>query len=74
MLKGEFEIGQKVILDNDLANSNIVTVINQSPNKLFTTIEGEATATRKAQQWEVMTDRLSEIERGINITIKNENR
>ena len=52
-LRNEFNIGEEVILDKDRANSSIVTVIHQTPNKLFTTVKGGD------REWEVMTARLS---------------
>jgi hypothetical protein len=52
-LRNEFNIGEEVILDKDRANSSIVTVIHQTPNKLFTTVKGGDS------EWEVMTARLS---------------
>jgi hypothetical protein len=48
-LRNEYNIGEEVILDN----SSIVTVIHQTPNKLFTTVKSGN------REWDVMTNRLS---------------
>lgn len=45
--------GQQVILDDYMANSCIVTVVRQTPNRMFTTVSGNTEDT-----WDVMTRRL----------------
>lgn len=70
-MRKEFKPGQKVRLDVDFNNSSIVTVVNQTPNKLFTTVSCEIENEQVPREWEVMTYRLSELEKGIIIKNKN---
>jgi hypothetical protein len=46
--------GQQVILDGDMQNSCKVTVVRQTPNRMFTTVSGNGEDT-----WDVMTRRLT---------------
>ena len=45
--------GQQVVLDGDMSNSCTVTVVRQTPNRMFTTVTGNGEDT-----WDVMTRRL----------------
>lgn len=49
----EYPKGTIVILDKGYANQSCVTVVCQSINRLFTTIEANGV------MWDVMTDRLT---------------
>lgn len=55
-MRKEFEAGQKVNLDKDMANNSVVTVISQTKNKLYTRVKSED------EEWIVMTYRLTGIE------------
>jgi hypothetical protein len=46
--------GQLVGLDKDLANSSEVTVVRQTPKRLYTTVTGDG-----KNEWDVMTCRLT---------------
>ena len=46
--------GQVVGLDKDLANSSEVTVVRQTPKRLYTTVTGDG-----KNEWDVMTYRLT---------------
>tara|TARA_R110000787_G_scaffold177052_1_gene289129 strand:+ start:279 stop:500 length:222 start_codon:yes stop_codon:yes gene_type:complete len=46
--------GQLVGLDKDLANSCEVTVVRQTPKRLYTTVTGDG-----ENEWDVMTCRLT---------------
>ena len=46
--------GQLVGLDKDLANSSEVTVVRQTPKRLYTTVTGDG-----KNEWDVMTYRLT---------------
>jgi WD40 repeat protein len=46
--------GQRVVLDKDLGNTSEVTVISQTPKRLYTTITSNG-----VESWDVMTYRLS---------------
>jgi hypothetical protein len=48
--------GQIVRLDKDFANSNEVTVVSQTPKKLYTTVTVDG-----KYKWDVMTNRLTEL-------------
>lgn len=49
--------GQRVILDNDRSNRSEVTVVNQTPKRLYTTVTGNG-----IDKWDVMTYRLTIID------------
>jgi len=55
-LRAEYKEGSIVWLDRDRSNRSQVTVVRQTPGKLFTTVRG------KESEWDVMTNRLSPIE------------
>jgi hypothetical protein len=55
-LRKSFNVGQVVKLDKDHANGSEVTVVRQTPQKLFTTVTSNG-----ENNWDVMTNRLSEI-------------
>ena len=46
--------GQLVGLDKDLANSSEVTVVRQTPKRLYTTVTSDG-----KNEWDVMTYRLT---------------
>lgn len=52
MLRTEFEIGQRVFVDN---NKESVTVISQTEKKLITTVRAD-----NGYEWEVMTIRVKD--------------
>ena len=54
-MRKEFNTGDSVRLDKKFNNSSIVTVVSQTPQKMFTTVTSGPTT------WEVMTYRLTEI-------------
>lgn len=62
-LRTEFIQGQEVWLDKELTNFSKVKVLNQTPNKLFTTVYITDTISKVSTQWEVMTNRLSPIKK-----------
>ena len=47
-------IGQRVGLDKDLANSSEVTVVRQTPKRLYTTVTSNG-----IDEWDVTTYRLT---------------
>ena len=47
--------GQEVQLDKEHANTSKVTVVSQTPLRLYTTVKNDINT------WSVMTDRLTEI-------------
>jgi len=49
----KYENGQKVTLDADFANTSTVTVLSQTPKRMFTTV------TDGQSEWNVMTYRLT---------------
>ena len=53
-LRALLTTGQLVGLDKDLANSSEVTVVRQTPGRLFTTVTGDG-----ENEWDVMTIRLT---------------
>lgn len=53
-LRQQFNIGDKVFVDNE--TKNYVIVISQTPKFLFTTVEAP-----NGYSWSVMTDRLTKI-------------
>lgn len=55
MIFEQFDKDEPAILDENFANSSIVTVISQTPRRMFTRIKDESS------DWEVMTTRLSKI-------------
>jgi len=53
-LHNEYAPDTKVRLDKGFRNSSIVTVVNQAPQKLFTTV-----TINGIDKWDVMTNKLS---------------
>jgi hypothetical protein len=53
-MRQEFFTGQLVGLDKDLTNNSEVTVVKQSPAKLFTTVTSNG-----IDEWDIMTYRLT---------------
>lgn len=51
----KFEKGEVVRLDADFNNTSLVTVVFQTPERMFTGLESDD------DSWIVMTDRLSQI-------------
>jgi hypothetical protein len=52
----EFSPGETVWLDKDKPNGSVVTVIEQTPRRMFTTVKGDEGGT-----WDVMTIRLTKL-------------
>lgn len=59
-MRREFNIDELVILDEGFANSSKVTVVEQTPGFLYTTVRDEDN-----NEWTVMTYRLKPIPYGI---------
>lgn len=59
-LRKEYKEGEVVWLDKDRPNRSQVKVVRQTSGKLFTTVIGDRC------EWDVMTSRLSPIEKENN--------
>ena len=51
-----FKKGEKVRLDKEFANTLIVEVVRQTPNKMFTTVKSD-----DGDEWQTMTSRLEKL-------------